>query len=299
MKKIVVVLIIAALALALVLGTVYWRDAARKRRVGPAQAVRSFTELQERMDAVAATSSATTLHVLGEIHHGSATWLITMLTHEPDAPARFRVLLTGGVHGNEPAGVEALLQFAEALAQGSVAYSETAFDIIPVVNPWGWVHRRRRNAEDQDLNRDFASFDAPESRVIKSLFDSNVYDLMVDLHEDGHVSGFYFYRLAHPDDELCQVIIKRVRDAGHPIYHGRASKIFQARDGVISCALWSLQLARAIRQLSLSNYCRLQGCPQSFLFETPSRLPLDARVSMHRIALDALLTQGFERNDAQ
>ena len=81
--------------------------------------------------------------------------------------------------------------------------------------------------------------------------------------------------------------------------HGRVSKIFQARDGVISCALWSLRLARAIRQLSMSNYCRLQGCPQSFLFETPSRLPLDTRVAMHRIALDALLTQGLDRNEKQ
>ncbi len=298
-KKILVLLIMAVLSLALVAGVYYWRDAARRRRSGPARAVRSVAELQERMDGVAASSAAMTLHTLGEIPHDGATWPITMITCEPDGPARFRVLLTGGVHGNEPAGAEALLQFAEDLAQGSAAYSETAFDIIPVVNPWGWVHRRRRNAEDRDLNRDFASFNAPESRIIKSRFDSSAYNLMVDLHEDSHVSGFYFYRLAHPNDALCQTIIERVRNAGHPIHHGRVSKIFQARDGVISCALWSLRLARAIRQLSLSNYCRLQGRPQSFLFETPSRLPLDARVAMHRIALDALLTQGLDRNEKQ
>lgn len=289
MKKPIVICIICAVLLAAAGGVVYWRVSASWGREGKPQPVRSFAALQSRMEAVAAASDSMTLQTLGEVRTGDSAWPIQMVSFTPESPVQWRVLLSAGVHGNEPAGVECLMQFAEALSGKADVYPGIAFDIVPLVNPWGWIHRRRRNADNRDLNRDFASFHAQESAIMRDLCSRNTYDLMVDLHEDSDVAGFYFYRLAHPDPTLCRRIIAAVRDADHPIHHGRVSRIFCARDGVITCPLWSLRLARIARQLSMSNYFRLEGCPQAFLFETPSRLPLDARVDMHRIALDALL----------
>jgi len=255
----------------------------------PPRVVRSFDEAQSRMTTLVESSENMTLRMLGE----TDAWPLIMLSFSPDVPANHRVLLTGGVHGNEPAGTEALLQFAATLALGDVECQDTAFDIVPIVNPWGWERHRRRTGEHIDLNRDFATFAGRETVIMRDLCARESYDLMVDLHEDSHVMGFYFYRLAHPGEALCRHVIDRVRDTGHPIHDGRVSRIFRARDGVISCAMWSLRLARATEQLSVSNYFRLQGCPQSFLFESPSRLPLEERVAMHLAALDALLEQCF------
>lgn len=276
-------------------GMFCWRRAASRRFVPSPEAIRSFSALQQRMDTLAEASGNVTVRILGDVSDNGSSRPIPLISHMPEMPAEFRVLLTGGLHGNEPAGVEFLMQFAEGLARGDFSWSGVAFDIVPVVNPWGWIHGRRRNAQGHDLNRDFASFKAQETIIMRQLHERTSYDLMVDFHEDSHVGGFYFYRLAHPDEALCRQIIERVRNAGHPIHHGRVSRIFQARDGVISCAMWSLRLARATRQLSMSNYFRLEGCPQAFLFETPRRAPLESRVAMNHAALTALLEMCADR----
>ncbi|HEX72889.1 MAG TPA: DUF2817 domain-containing protein, partial [Candidatus Hydrogenedentes bacterium] len=249
MKKAALICICCAVLLAVAGGVVHWRISVSRNTGGKPQAARSFAARQSRMEAVAATSDSMTLQTLGEVRTGDGAWPIQMLSFTPEEPVQWRVLLSAGVHGNEPAGVECLLQFAEALSGKADVYPAIVFDIVPLVNPWGWIHRRRRNADNRDLNRDFASFHAQESAIMRDLCRRNAYDLMVDLHEDSHVAGFYFYRLAHQDAALCRRIIAAVRDAGHPIHDGRVSKIFRARDGVITCPLWSLRLARIARQL--------------------------------------------------
>ena len=45
-----------------------------------------------------------------------------------------------------------------------------------------------------DINRDFATFNTQEARIIKQLFNDRRYDLMVDLHEDKDARGFYLYQ---------------------------------------------------------------------------------------------------------
>lgn len=283
--------IVGALVLFTAGGFLTWRAAFPEKSAGAPEAHRSFDALQARMDAAAAASPAMTLRSLGTVHSSAGGWPLLMLSIAPEGPAQTRALLCAGVHGNEPAGVECLLQFAETFAEMAAQYPGMAFDIVPLVNPWGWIHRRRRNAEGRDLNRDFASFRAQESILMRELCRQNNYDLMVDLHEDSHVGGFYLYRLANPDAAQCRRIIAAVRATEHPIHTGRVSHVFLARNGVITCDLWSLRLARATRQLSMNNYFRLEGCPRVFLFETPSKQPLDKRTAMHRAALHALLDQ--------
>lgn len=278
------VCLVAAAAAA---GGIYWRF--HSRAESPATAVRNFYTLQSRINALVAVSGAMTVRSLGEVHYDGSDWPMLMITRTATESPRLSVLLTGGIHGNEPAGTEFLLQFAEMLAKDDTFYPDIAFDIIPVVNPWGWVHGRRRNGEGCDLNREFATFKAPEAVLMRILCKQKRYDLMVDFHEDSHVAGFYFYRLANPNEAFCHHMITVVREDGLPIHNGRVMTLFNAKDGIITSPMWTLHLARGIRQLSMSNYFRLEGCPQAFLFESPRRLELAERIAMHRAALTALL----------
>ncbi len=257
--------------------------------------MRSFDAFRQRLDTLAGASDLLKLHVLGEVSYEGASWPVFMMSREPGGQVRMRALLTGGIHGNEAAGTECLMQFAEALSRDATIYPGVAFDIVPVVNPWGWVHGRRRNGDGCDLNREFNTFKAREALLMREVFRQKNYDVMVDLHEDSHVNGFYLYRLANPDGELCHAMIEQVRMAGLPVHDGRVMKIFRARDGIINCALWSLRLARVTRQLSMSNYFRLEGCPQTFLFESPRRLEMKSRVAAHSLALEALLENATAR----
>lgn len=284
-----VLLILGLLAMiAVIAGAAAWYLLRIRETGGNPKQVRSLASLEGRMESLAA-SGILTLEVPGTVSYADTAYPIRMLSRHIAGGPGVNVLLTGGIHGNEPAGTEFLLQFAETLSKAPAAWPDIHFDIIPVVNPWGWVHATRRNGAGCDLNREFASFKAPESVLMQKVFKRKHYDLIVDFHEDGHVGGFYFYRLANPDEVLCRSMIESVRNTGNPVYDGRVMKIFRARDGIITSPLWSLKLARTIRQLSMSNYFRLEGCPHAFLFESPKRLPLETRVSMHGNALKVLL----------
>ena len=68
-----------------------------------------------------------------------------------DAPKN--ILITGGVHGDEPAGVEAVLQFLTR--DNTKLLKRFSFIVIPCVNPYGYVHDTRENRDGIDINRSF------------------------------------------------------------------------------------------------------------------------------------------------
>ncbi|HOC70482.1 MAG TPA: M14 family metallocarboxypeptidase [Candidatus Hydrogenedentes bacterium] len=288
-RKILLTVVLLATAVGITTGCVVWQWAPFSGPTAPPEPVQSFDKLRQRMERLAVASDTLTIRSLGEVIYNGASWPVLLISRVPEGQVRTRVLLTGGIHGNEPAGTECLLQFAEALSRDTSVYPGIAFDIIPVVNPWGWVHGRRRNGNNRDLNREFTTFKAQESVFVREVRRQTHYDVMVDLHEDSHVNGFYLYRLANPDTELCRAMAENVQAGGYPIHDGRVMTIFRARGGIINCALWSLRFARVTRQLSMSNYFRLEGCPRTFLFESPRRLEMKSRVAAHRLALEALL----------
>lgn len=288
-RKILLTVLLLAAAVGITTGCVVWQWAPFSGPSAPPEPVRSFDKLRQRMERLAAASDTLTIRTLGEVSYNGSSWPLLLISRTPEGPVRLRALLTGGIHGNEPAGTECLMQFLETLSRDTSAYPGIAFDSIPVVNPWGWVHGRRRNGDTCDLNREFNTFKAQEARLMREVCQQTQYDIMVDLHEDSHVNGFYLYRLANPDAELCRAVIENVQAGDYPIHDGRVMTLFRARDGIITSPLWTLRLARGIRQLSMSNYFRLEGCPQTFLFESPRRLEMKSRVAAHRLALEALL----------
>lgn len=61
------------------------------------------------------------------------------------------VLITGGVHGDEPAGTFAALEFEPSTEETEYF----TFHIYPCMNPWGFERTLRENAQKIDLNRGF------------------------------------------------------------------------------------------------------------------------------------------------
>ncbi|MEK7691765.1 MAG: M14 family zinc carboxypeptidase [Bdellovibrionota bacterium] len=86
---------------------------------------------------------------------------LPMVAHRFGSKGRGRLLLIGGVHGDEPEGVVAanglLASFAESF--------EFALDVvvIPVFNPEGVIYGQRQNSAGVDLNRNMPTRDwSPE-----------------------------------------------------------------------------------------------------------------------------------------
>jgi len=264
--------------------------------------VRNIEELNARLKKAVDASPRLTLETLGEVQYDAFTGPIWCVTYTPEAETSPRVLLSGCVHGNEPAGCEYLLRFIEELAKGTSPYAGITFDIVPIVNPWGWANNRRANGKGLDINRDFASFKAKEAQILRDLAKKQTYDLMLDLHEDGNAKGFYLYQIVNKEDALCKQIIDKQIELGFLAEQDTWMVFLKTRDGIIKCPCWTLKLAQCIKQLSMANYFRLTLCERVYLFETPKQLSMDDRLAMNAAGVECLfqsLKQGKSENEKQ
>ena len=75
--------------------------------------------------------------------------------HEFLGPAKNSVLVLGGFHGDEPKSVFVALRWIEFLRTDRAASDGARWVVVPLVNPDGYANRKRRNAHQVDINRNF------------------------------------------------------------------------------------------------------------------------------------------------
>lgn len=221
--------------------------------------------------------------VVGEVTYRRSSLPIRVLRFQAarENPRPLRVLLASGVHGTESAGVEALLRFAEDLAREPSLHSALAVDVLPVANPWGWVHGYRYNGEGEDVNRDFSSRRTQEARVIRSFIDhSGPYDLVLDLHESKKY-GYFLYQYVSPDKGLGNEYVRVLRALGRPRENTYREGIFPARNGILQIPAAALPWIAMGGRLSLEQYARLHGTRHAYTVETPLSDAYENRVEVH------------------
>lgn len=278
--------VIVAIAALLALGSC--ASGHRQPYSGGEPEVRSLGGLEAELRALAGPGSALSLVELGRVGQGGFAAPLWLLRFQPEGAHR-RVLLCAGIHGNEPAGTAWALQLARGLARSPAAWADTAFDILPLLNPWGWSRDVRFSAGGRDINRDFASFATVEARLLRDFLRGERYDLIVDHHEDPDARGFYLYQYALRDTADARQVIERVRARGFPVEQEVNMVVLRTRDGLIRAPRWGLWYMRLTRQLSLTNWLRLAGNPRVYTVETPAALEAADRLELHRTAFTMLL----------
>ena len=116
-----------------------------------------------------------------------------------------RVLVVGGVHGNETAGPVAIRQILAEFADGRRQLQRGTLSFVPVANPVAWAAGRREG--DRNLNRDFRPSLSPENaedRIASRLGPILAsHDVLVDLHTFSAPGvPFVFFGPANNQDEL-------------------------------------------------------------------------------------------------
>jgi hypothetical protein len=161
-----------------------------------------FAAISARIDALK-TRSDLEVEKLGEVE-GKCIEAI----HLPalgGSPPKLSLVVTGGVHGNEPCGAGAAILFLEQLLAHPELREEISVTIVPVVNPRALVMGTRRTPEDVDLNRHFRDgHDAPEEvDILRNMLKERDYDLALDLHS-GKAKRNGFWVLHREAEEILK-----------------------------------------------------------------------------------------------
>jgi hypothetical protein len=95
------------------------------------------------------------------------------------------VFIIGQSHGNEPAGGEAALAVAQALAAGELRalLDRITVVIMPRVNPDGAHYFWRATANCVDVNRDHIKSALPETAALRGVMNEFQPELVIDAHE--------------------------------------------------------------------------------------------------------------------
>jgi protein MpaA len=196
-----------------------------------------------------------------------------------------RVLISGGIHGDEPAGVETICAFLEKALYKNFL-NDWEITLLPCINPSGFEAGTRNNQDDIDLNRKFKEDQVPREVIfVKNVLDQP-FDLDLELHEDVDSPGYYLYQKDQTADlsPLGRTILDRVESI-HPLNLAEEIEEVPADRGLIS----RLSGPDEMEWWPMALYAYTRGCNHVFTLETSPALPMDARVKAHLLAIQAAL----------
>ena len=226
----------------------------------------SYDDLQKRWKALRAAGEMTVREVACS---GAPRTMLCAESGDRDAPA---VTIAAGVHGDEPAGPWALLSLAEN-AELDCRY---AYRLWPCTNPSGFLAGTRENAGGEDVNRSFGrGGTTPESRAVIVANRDRKYVLSLDLHEDDALGGFYCYE--YGEGGIGERIASAVSEAGFPL---EAEPVLRPAPHLEADAIGGISYTLSIVR---------HAAARALTLETPTRLPLEARIEIHRIAVKAAI----------
>jgi len=193
--------------------------------------------------------------------------------------------VSAGIHGDEPAGTEALLAWAE---KNYKLLSKIPLIIYPCLNPWGLIENSRLNVKGKDLNRSWdKSGEVIISEVIKRSEGAR-FRLAINLHEDYDANGIYLYEPPHGKkrDDLADKILSSGRKY-IPIDTRKKIEGRWARNGVIRPAASSLPKEGLPEAAFLQEF----RSDRTFVFETPSEYDLRTRVQAQVAMLERAVSE--------
>lgn len=198
-----------------------------------------------------------------------------------------QVLLVGGVHGDEPAGVEAAVSWMES---GVADRWPVDWLVLPCANPCGWSDDRRTASTNHDLNRSFNLAECcDEIRIIRDALNGKKFLFSMDLHEDCDAPGYYICEIKTRPPFAGEKVITDV-EAIIPIWDvpkldGR--KV--AARGCVRRSPVSKSTLHLRRLWPLEFHLLRYHTDHTFCNETPMDFPMEQRVHAHHSALEAAL----------
>lgn len=222
---------------------------------------------------------------LGEFRHGGQSFVLPRFALRGPAGGGdlIRLGIFAGIHGDEPAGVLAVLAFIQDLLARPEAMTGYELLLYPLSNPSGFEDGTRHSRSGADLNREFwrGSLE-PEIYLLERELGVHQFHGLVALHADDTSDGAYaFVRGATLTEALALPALaaasRHLPLATRPVIDG-----FAAERGIIRGDCY---------QGVLSDPRELHPVPFEIIFETPGLADEEAQVEATVAALHAILTE--------
>jgi hypothetical protein len=245
---------------------------------------RSIGELLAPLDKIAATSPNLVANYEAHFESGGERYELPryLFVGPRGGDTPIRVGIFAGIHGDEPEGVHAVIQFIKLLEAKPELAAGYYLSFYPVCNPTGFEDATRFSRAGKDLNREFwKNSSEPEVRLLQAELISRSFQGIISLHTDDTSDGFYgFVNGATLTKDLIKPALQAAekflpRDE-RPVIDG-----FQARNGII----------RDNYQGILSAPPKVRPRPFEIILETPVTPPEYLKELAFVAALQTILTE--------
>jgi hypothetical protein len=213
-------------------------------------------------------------------------------------------LVTGGVHGGEPAGTYAALDLVEHFHEDKTYERDFTVHIYPCMNPWGFEHQTRENGKKLDLNRGFKE----EIQAVECQFFADHlaklgvrYEFTIDFHESTRNMEWKGFTVDdNPDGawlwESCNSVslrrgremVEAVRHAGLPV--NTLPKVWEdnCHHGLVSYPE-DMKSADYSEQNSFDAFLWKNYTYDSFTSETNMDWAMEDRIKAHHLLFFAAM----------
>jgi len=250
----------------------------------PRQRRRSIADLLAPLDQIAASSPNLVANHDARFEADGTTYQLPryLFVGPRGGDTPIRVGIFAGIHGDEPEGVHALVQFIKLLEAKPELAAGYYLSFYPVCNPTGFEDATRFSRSGKDLNREFWKGSAePEVRLLEAELVSRSFQGLIALHTDDTCDGFYgIVRGAtltkHLIEPALQAAEKLLSRDERPVIDG-----FRARNGVIHDAYDGI----------LSAPPRSRPRPFEIILETPRTPPEYLKEAAFVASLQTILAE--------
>lgn len=193
---------------------------------------------------------------------------------------RIKIGIFATLHGDEPAGLYALIDFIGELDRDPMLGRDFDLRFYPLCNPTGFVDGTRNSRADVDLNREFWKGSAqPEIRLLEEELRTQKFDGIISLHSDDTSEGVYgFVKGATLTEHLLKPSLAA---ASRALPTNLSAQIdgFHAMEGIIHSGYDGI----------LSAPPELSPAPFEIVLETPALAPMELQRQAFVLALKEIL----------
>jgi hypothetical protein len=215
--------------------------AKQKPRVSP----RSLSDLLTPLEKLAAQSHNLVANHDAVFKVGGKTYELPryLFVGPSGGDLPIHVGIFGGIHGDEPEGSHAIVQFIKLLEAKPELATGYCLSFYPVCNPTGFEDGTRFSRGGKDLNREFWKNSAePEARLLQAELVSRSFQGIISLHTDDTCDGFYGIargatltkNLIEPALRAAEKLLPRDERSIIDGFAARHGIIYETFDGILS-----------------------------------------------------------------